>query len=67
MASKLIDGDYRRDENGNAVTVEYVDELLQNAFVTLKVLSKQEFRQQNKGKRRASQGGIRICLCRSGA
>lgn len=51
MASKLIDGDYRRDENGNAVTVEYVDELLQNAFVTLSTRRGRFYPNKNFGSR----------------
>ncbi len=51
MASKLIDGDYQRDENGNAVTVEYIDELLQNAFVTLSTRRGRFYPNKNFGSR----------------
>ena len=51
MASKLIDGDYRRDESGNAVTVEYIDELLQNAFITLSTRRGRFYPDKNFGSR----------------
>ena len=38
MAIELINGDYKRsEENGQPLTVSYIEELLQNAFVALNV------------------------------
>ncbi|MCR5206855.1 MAG: hypothetical protein K6C14_00070 [Eubacterium sp.] len=36
MALRVIDGDYKRDaQTGKALTVQYIEELLQNAFTAL--------------------------------